>query len=170
MARAYYRLLNREPSFQRELRVLFEDWSGTAVDGFTRRWPLPKKALSDLAWSRDLWRNRLGGEPRMEVGLRSYPGIEDPVDSTTARRLGYVRFPPPLQSPSLLDRGALRLYRRACLRFSWSRIAQVESRERLRPEIEDVKAVYDSVHRWARSLGIALPNIPVGRPTKRRGA
>jgi hypothetical protein len=128
-------------------------------DGACRRGGLP-----DLAWTHALWRQGFQKQPRLQVGSRSYPGLEEGDDEAKARRLGYRPHPPRLKDDSSLRLGTLRLYRRAVLQWPWERMAAAETEDPQWPV--KVKTVRDDVHRWAAALGVRLPLVPRGRPPK----
>ena len=164
MARAYYAVLNDDQDFQRELLNLLSAWSERDAEQFARRWPLPKRGIADLGWTYSLWRRRFLKEPRLHIGSRSYPGLEQAGEQVGAQRLGYRPHPPRLKDKRSLQLGALRLYRRAVLEWPWEKIAAAEAEELRRPEDLDIKSAWDGVHRWAKALGVPLPQVPRGRP------
>ena len=161
-ARAYYDVLSADQKFRRDLEGLLEGWTWSAAQEFTRRWPLPERGLLDLAWTHALWRQGFLKQPRLQVGSRSYPGLEEGDDEAKARRLGYRPLPPRLKDSPSLRLGALRLYRRAVLQWPWDRIAAADTEDPQWPV--EVKTVWDDVHRWAAALGVPLPQVPRGRP------
>ena len=62
---------------------------------------------------------------------------------------------------------ALRLYRAAVLSMDWEHIADAEANDDKNPDGKwDAQAVRLSVRRWARELGVPLPERRVGRPPK----
>jgi len=163
-ARAYYDVLSADQKFRRDLEGLLEGWTWSAAQEFTRRWPLPERGLLDLAWTHALWRQGFLKQPRLQVGSRSYPGLEEGDDEAKARRLGYRPLPPRLKDSPSLRLGALRLYRRAVLQWPWDRIAAAETEDPQWPV--KVKTVWDDVHRWAGALGVPIPQVARGRPPK----
>jgi hypothetical protein len=68
-----------------------------------------------------------------------------------AQQLGWRAVPPRHHSRKELRHMALRLYRRAVLRWPWAKIAREEGDEAA------TRAVRDSVTSWARTLGVPLP-------------
>jgi hypothetical protein len=166
MEEALYTRLNLVPAFRRGLGLLFEQWTERRAELFARAWALPARGLSDLRWSRDMWRLIGGKRAVLRVGHRLYAAPEhDTADEMLA--VGYRRFPPRLLNSQDLAVGAERLYRRANLRWSWRRIAAAE-----RPDADDlsglIKAVHDDVHRLAKAVGVHLPLRPPGRPRRKR--
>ena len=166
MEEALYMRLNLVPAFRRGLAVLFENWAEQRAKLFARAWALPARGLSDLRWSRDMWRLIGGKRAVLRVGHRLYAAPEhDTEDEMVA--VGYRRFPPRLLNSEDLAVGAERLYRRATLRWSWRRIAAAQD-----PDADDlsglIKAVHAAVHRWANAIGVHLPHRPPGRPRRKR--
>ncbi len=161
---AYYSVLNDDDKFRRELANLLERWTGTAAESFAKRWSLPERGLADLAWTLRLSRCGALKVARLQVGSRSYPGLEEDADEDQARLLGYRPHPPRLKDERSLRIGAQRLYRRAVLKWPWNRIAEAETEDPYWPV--DIKTVWDDVDRWAKALGVPLPRVPRGRPPK----
>lgn len=162
MARAYYDVLNEDEAFWRALANLLDHWTWRGAEQFAQRWRLPESGLADLTWTHSLWRQGFLKAPRLQIGSRSYPGVDDAKDEDNMRRLGYRPHPPRLKDVRSLRCGALRLYRRAVLGWPWNKIAEAESEKEERSI--DVKSIHDGVHRWAGALGVPLPKRPRGRP------
>ena len=164
LTRAYYNVLNDDDKFRSDLANLLKHWTWTAAESFAKRWSLPERGLADLAWTLSLSRRGALKVPRLQVGSRSYPGLEEDADEDQARHLGYRPHPPRLKDKQSLRLGAQRLYRRAVLKWPWKKIAASETKERRWPV--GVKTVWDDVKRWAKALGVPLPRVPRGRPRK----
>jgi hypothetical protein len=163
-ARAYYDVLHEDEKFRQDLENLLNRWTWTGAEKFAKLWGLPERGPADLAWTHSLWRQRRPKRVSLRVGLRSYPGLEDDADEVEARRLGYRHHPPWLRNQKSLRLGALRLYRRAVLKWPWKAIAEAEGPDKGWSVHQ--KSVWDGVRRWGMALGVPLPEVPSGRPRK----
>lgn len=76
------------------------------------------------------------------------------------RAQGKKPLPPRSRSRGDLNEGARRLFQRVVLRWTWKRIADdVAARSTARvPRATDPSAIAEGVKRWARQLGVTLPN------------
>lgn len=80
LTRAYYSVLNDDAKFRSDLANLLERWTGTGAESFAKRWFLPERGLADLASTLSLSRRGALTVPRLQVGSRSYPGLEEDAD------------------------------------------------------------------------------------------
>jgi hypothetical protein len=163
---ALYELQNSNPAFIAEIVALFAVWSWSAADEVVVRWGLPRRALKDLEWSRDEWLRRGRRRPRLELGYRSYPGMENDATPADARRLGYGIWPAQVYDPKTYQRRARLFYARVVEQKPWQDIAGAEKSAEHRPI--DTKFVRSRVARFAKKIGVLLPKRPPGRPRKMR--
>lgn len=171
--RAYYGQFNENPEFiAARDEFLRRPWSASEAEAFVASWHLGTGAVKDLLWMHQQ-RQVTAKVHRLMPGPRSYPGVQrwhgDPRDNEPLEndeqiaRLGYREYPPALNDGAL-RRGGRRLYERAVLQRSWQEIADAEAKRESRTTAIDFQAVKDGVGRYARELGVWLPQRLRGRP------
>ena len=163
-ARAYYDVLNEDQEFRRGLDDLLEHWSETRAQLFAELWQLPARGMADLWWTYTQWRQFPFKIRGLQLGSRSYPGLDDDDDEEEARAASYQLHPPRLRNLASLRRCARRLYERVVRGSTWQAIASAETAAEQPARDVRIKSVSDSDSRWANALGMRLPEKPRGRP------
>ena len=147
---AFYAVGQEDQNFRAEFGTLLRNWTETAADVFRLRWPLGKHAARDMAFSYTLWSMGLNPRATLMPGPRSCG-----VDCGCERRV-----PPPLLNAENVRLGALRLWRKDVLGWSWQEVAKVEAIETGRKILDEddfdnySDTIRQDVKRWREALGV----------------
>lgn len=155
--KAWYDLLWTDPRFRADLGLLFDNFTERDAERFLQKWAIGIQGYKDLRFSYGLREAGWNSSSRLLVGSRFCCASE-----------AHVRTVPLVnRSPRLQSLGALRVYRKRSLRWSWRRIVEAEARETNRPirSERDRKNREDAARhqeaRWRAELGLG---VRLGRP------
>ena len=151
LTRSYYNELNEDPRFQRDLSQLFNAFKRVGyrysiASRFADSWKLPRRyGQKDLDWSFRRWDPER--EPRLTVSSRGFP----PGDTK--------RLPPRWTGLDQRATTAHRFYVYVHKGRGYQKVADDEG--------VDVRAVVDSVRKWAPRVDVELPRrSPASRTPK----